>query len=88
MKLLVKVVVRAGSVTKSVKVDVLGAIIWVVVEIYGTVMYSVYVWTLANGLFVRWSLNNMGWGAFSPGWICVSTIVLAGRVDVEVKVVP
>ena len=60
MKLLVKVVVRAGSVTKSVKVDVLGAMIWVVVETYGTVMYSVYVWTLANGLFVRWPIENLG----------------------------
>lgn len=53
MKLLIKVVVLAGSVTKLVQVDVLGAIVWVVVETYGTVMYSVYVWTLADGLFVR-----------------------------------
>lgn len=43
MKLLIKVVVLAGSVTKLVQVDVLGAIVWVVVETYGTVMYSVYV---------------------------------------------
>ena len=41
MRLLVKVVVRSESVTKLVEVDVLGAIVRVVVEMYGTVMYSV-----------------------------------------------
>ena len=52
MKLLIKVVVLAGKVTKLVDVNVLGARVWVVVETYGTVMYSVYVWTLADGLFI------------------------------------
>jgi hypothetical protein len=41
VKLLIKMVVLAGSVTKLVEVDVLGATVWVVVEMYGTVMYSV-----------------------------------------------
>lgn len=41
MKLLNKVVVLAGRVTKLVEVDVLGAMVRVVVETYGTVMYSV-----------------------------------------------
>jgi hypothetical protein len=52
VKLLTKVVVLAGKVTKLVDVEVLGARVWVVVETYGTVMYSVYVWTLADELFV------------------------------------
>jgi hypothetical protein len=41
VKLLNKVVVLGGRLTKLVKVDVLGAMVWVVVETYGTVMYSV-----------------------------------------------
>lgn len=52
MKLLNIVVVLAGKVKKLVDVDVLGARVWVVVETYGTVTYSVYVWTLADGLFI------------------------------------
>ena len=55
-----KVVVLAGKVTKLVDVDVLGAMVWVVVETYGTVMYSVYVWTLADGLCISWPIIKKG----------------------------
>lgn len=58
MKLLTKVVVLAGKVTKLVDVDVLGARVWVVVETYGAVMYSAYVWTLADGLFINFKLQR------------------------------
>jgi len=51
-------------------------------------MYSVYVWTLADGLCISEPVNSEGKRVFSPGWICVSTTVMAGKVDVEVKVVP
>lgn len=60
MKLLIKIVVVAGKVTKLVEVDVLGAMVWVVFETYGTVMYSVYVWTLAGRLFISYFINSSG----------------------------
>jgi len=43
VKLLTNVVVLAGAVTKLVDVSVVGARVCVVVDVYGTVMYSVYV---------------------------------------------